>query len=204
VATDIAFIGRMRSGKDTAGARLVEHHGYTRLAFADPLKALVRAIDPVLYSDYDGSPIRLSDELRHAEMIGNDSRPASEIVKDETEEVRRLWQSTGEAIRALDPDFWVNRLVNSWYALGSAPVVVTDVRYRNEADALKARGFKLVRIIRPADASKPVQAMTGRDISEGIRAHRSETELANYTVDACVYNGGSLAELYQRVDALVD
>jgi hypothetical protein len=199
VATDIAFIGRMRSGKDTAGARLVEHHGYTRLAFADPLKDAALALDPIVGAHRTGwgedgtGDVRLSELVRD---IGWDR------AKSECPEVRRTLQRMGQGVRALDPDFWLNILAESWRQVAEGRTVVTDVRYRNEADMLRTLGFKLVRIIRPADASKPVQAMTGRDISEGIRAHRSETELANYTVDACVYNGGSLAELYQRVDAL--
>jgi hypothetical protein len=195
VATDIAFIGRMRSGKDTAGARLVEHHGYTRLAFADPLKDMALALNPIVEVCHDGEYERLADLVKDWGWEGAKSYP----------EARRILQHMGQGIRAMDPDFWVRVLREKWdHIPADRPIVVTDVRYRNEADFLRTHGFKLVRIVRPADASKPVQAMTGHDISEGIRVHRSETELANYTVDACVYNGGSLAELYQRVDALVD
>lgn len=40
----IGISGRMGSGKDTVGAYLVEHHGFTRYAFADQLKQLARKI----------------------------------------------------------------------------------------------------------------------------------------------------------------
>lgn len=36
---DIAFIGGMGSGKTTAALHLVEHHGYVRSSFAEPLKS---------------------------------------------------------------------------------------------------------------------------------------------------------------------
>jgi hypothetical protein len=199
VATDIAFIGRMRSGKDTAGARLVEHHGYTRLAFADPLKDAAMALDPWIVHNSEYAYEQYSERL--STVVGSLGWEGAKRYP----EVRRILQQMGQGIRAMDPDFWVNRLVNSWYALGNAPVVVTDVRYRNEAAALKAHGFKLVRIVRPsvvASAQTIRMVGSGQVTARPLAEHASETELADYPVDAMIYNGGSLAELYQRVDAL--
>lgn len=192
--TDIAFIGRMRSGKDTAGGRLCEAHGYTRLAFADPLKDAALALDPwIPYEravDLGISAARLSAVV---DSVGWDR------AKSEYPEVRRILQHMGQGVRALEPNFWVNQLTKRWWDLGpDTPTVVTDVRYRNEADALKAHGFKLVRITRPS-SWEDVKAAA---LNDGVRSHPSETELSDYAVDAMIYNGGSLAELYQRVDAL--
>lgn len=41
---DIAFVGKAGAGKTTAAELLVKGHGYTRLAFADPLKDIARQL----------------------------------------------------------------------------------------------------------------------------------------------------------------
>ncbi|NED29195.1 hypothetical protein G3I37_30615, partial [Streptomyces anulatus] len=43
-----ALIGKARSGKDSVGAHLVRRYAYTRLAFADPLKEMALAVDPLI------------------------------------------------------------------------------------------------------------------------------------------------------------
>ncbi len=42
----IGISGRKRSGKDTLASRLISEHGFTRVAFADPLKATMPALGP--------------------------------------------------------------------------------------------------------------------------------------------------------------
>jgi hypothetical protein len=73
-----------------------------------------------------------------------------------------------------------------------SPVVVSDVRYPNEAETLRAHGFRIIRIVRPDAEPLP----------GGASAHDSETALDDYVPDALIYNGGSLAELHSRADAL--
>jgi hypothetical protein len=100
-------------------------------------------------------------------------------------------QHTGQTIRELDPGFWVTAALDVIADIWS-PVVVSDVRYPNEAEALRTRGFKIVRIVRPDTAPLP----------GGASAHDSETALDNYPVDETLRNDESLAELRLRADAL--
>lgn len=180
----IALMGRMRSGKDTVALRLITEHAYTRLAFADPLKRMALDLNPIVGSDAIGR-FRLKNVV---ESYG------WERAKDEFHEVRHILQNMGQGIRATDPDYWVRLLLekvdnaDKW----SLPVVVTDVRYRNEAEALKARGFRMVRVIRP-DA---VTADTTAD------RHESEVALDRWTPDAMILNASSVAELHRRADML--
>ncbi|WP_371800884.1 hypothetical protein OHA38_20400 [Streptomyces sp. NBC_01732] len=187
----IALIGRARSGKDTLAARLVNAFAYTRVAFADPLKEMALEIDPVVAyepSGYGPLPTRLSDVVR---------RIGWERAKDEFPEVRRTLQRTGQSVRDRDSDFWVNvamdkvAVADTW----NLPVVVTDCRYINEAEALKARGFKTVRVIRP---QRP--AMTMGEIRAAL--HESETDLDDFKADVTVANAGTLADLNSLADAL--
>lgn len=179
----IAFIGKARSGKDSAAANLVRRHNYTRVAFADPLKEMALSINPLIGTGY-GTIVRLSNLIKDVGW---------EYAKDRFPEVRRILQHCGEGVRNIDPDFWVNAamdkvaVADSW----NLPVVVTDCRYPNEADALKARGFTLVRVLRPL-----VVGSSGN-------THASETALDDYPHDATVLNNGSLEDLRREVLSLV-
>jgi hypothetical protein len=114
-----------------------------------------------------------------------------DYAKDNYPEVRRLLQHTGQTVRGMDPGFWV-RAAMATINVTWSPVVVSDVRYPNEADTLREHGFRIVRIVRPGTAPLP----------GGASAHDSETALDKYPVDALIYNVGSLAALEQRADAL--
>jgi hypothetical protein len=43
----IGLAGHKRSGEDTAALRLTEHYGFTRVAFADPIRQAAYALNPL-------------------------------------------------------------------------------------------------------------------------------------------------------------
>lgn len=190
---NIALIGRARSGKDTVATHLTaQPYNYYRLAFADALKAAALKADPIIPYDLPGfgglQHVRLSTLVEH---IG------WERAKDEYPEVRRTLQHFGQGIRDLDEDFWLNLVLRKvdGAARLNIPVVVSDVRYGNEAFELRERGFTLVRV-------KRVSA-TGRFLPGENGTHRSETELDDYPVNHTLTNCGTIAELHAQVDDLV-
>lgn len=173
---NIGIIGKARSGKDTAALALVAEHHYTRLAFADPLKELALAIDPLIPTAY-GIHVRLSLLIRDSGW---------EYAKDHYPEVRRLLQRTGGGVREIDETFWLTatrKKLNIAEAY-NVPVVVTDVRYPNEANMLRSRGFRLIRITRPGVADDQ---------------HDSETALDTYPADLTIENTGTIADLRQAI-----
>lgn len=167
----VGLVGVKRSGKDTF-ARGLAARGYTRVAFADPLREMVEGIDPFL-----GGHLRLSYIL---ENYGG-----WEGVKDThyADEARRLLQNAGQAVRRYEPDFWLRvGMAKAHEAAyhGSGGAVITDVRYRNEAEAISKAGGILVRVVRPGLVSTDT--------------HASETELADYPTDFTVRNSGTAEE----------
>lgn len=178
---NVALIGKARSGKDTAGARLVENWAFTRLAFADPLKRMALQINPYIPTGY-GVTVRLESLVADVGW---------ERAKTDYPEVRRILQHTGQTVRELDPDFWVRVLMDKVRAADgwNMPIVVTDCRYRNEAEALRAAGFVLVRIKRPG--------------LETTDTHASENELNDFRADETLINGDSVFDLHTVTDALV-
>ncbi len=179
----IGLTGVARSGKDTIGRILVENYGFARRALADPVRRGLLALDPVLDVGND-DPWRLSDELDY--WLGD-----WEKLKDSLSygtEVRELLQRFGtEAGRDLHgPDVWVN-------ALFREPVprhtVITDVRFLNEAEAVRSRGGFVVRVIRPGVGP--------------VNEHASETEISSIPTYWRISNHGSLNDLEENVSDMV-
>lgn len=134
--TLIGLTGYAQSGKDTAAAFLVEH-GWTRVAFADKLRAFAAAVNPIVKTDVGYE--RLVDIIAYQGW---------DLAK-QNPEIRRLLQVIGtDAGRVLlGQNVWVDAAMQG--LSGTADVVFTDVRFPNEAAAILDRGGVMVRITRP-------------------------------------------------------
>ncbi len=179
---NIGIIGRARVGKDAAGKWLVDERGYRRVAFADALKLAAWKIDPYIYSDF-GYLRRLSDRVT--------GEASYERAKDEYPEVRRILQELGSAMRDVDPDIWIRPVLEKTRDANESgvPVVITDVRYPNEAATLKRAGFHLVYIERPGIPQLD---------------HESEGALTAEDADYHIVNDGSVDYLRLTVETVAD
>ena len=154
-------------------------HGFVRVAFADTIRQVALTIDPYVHN------LRLSDVIN---LVGWDKAKRHP-------EVRRLLQVIGtEAGRDIHgTDVWVDRTFDAISALAhDQPVVITDVRFDNEARRLRTFGGRLVRVRRQTDNH------------DAVLGHRSETESAKLNSDHYLPNDGSITELHRRLDRLVD
>lgn len=178
----LGVMGKKRAGKDTFAAHLVAEHGFTRLAFADALKDVLLDLDPMVDIDaWDGDPLRLSALLD----LTRDWEGAKQLP-----EVRRLLQALGVAARThVKESIWVDAVMNK-AAYIPGPVVITDVRFPNEADIIQRAHGKLVRVVRPGQVSDDT--------------HVSETALDDRRPDFHVTNAGTVADLHTRADVLAD
>lgn len=187
----IGMIGKKRSGKDSFASVLVDEFGFARVAFADPLRDAALALDPFV------GPTSLPGDLvpSYHRLSGVIDALGWEAAKDFAPEVRRILQALGtDAIRALDDDFWVRMAMEKVGALREAtrrwpsgelytpgrPVIVTDVRFPNEAEAIRLAGGILIRVERP-----------GFD-GDG---HATETALDGWPEDYVVPNDADLEAL---------
>lgn len=185
----IGLIGKKRTGKDTFASVLVERHGYERVALADPLREAALALDPLMgtFPLSDNGIVR-TREWRLSDVI---EAIGWENAKDYVPEVRRTLQRLGtESIRSLDDQFWIRTAFKKIDALREAgtPVVVTDVRYPNEADTIRNRGGYLARIVRNLPGSGD--------------SHASESALDDYRENLRVPNNGSKSDLEYMAHSL--
>ena len=166
----IGLSGKAQAGKDTVAAILVEDYGSTRLAFADVIKAAVYMLDPI---------ISLSG-LRLQHLVDTNGWEAAKQFP----EVRRLLQVFGTEVgrEMIDPQIWIELTMNGIKASGN--FVISDVRFRNEAEEIKYQGGQVWRITRAVNE---------------INFHRSETELDSWNFDQYIPNNGTVEELRNEV-----
>lgn len=171
----IGLCGYARTGKDTVANILVENHGFQRVAFADPIKRLLFEINPLV------NGVRLQDMVKDYGW---------EITKSQME-VRRLLQDLGVGARKVFGEiFWIEQALKKVNL--SKDYVITDVRFRNEVNAIKQFNSQIWRIKR-----------TG---IEAINGHVSEHDLDGYEADVTLLNEGPVEYLpllvAEQIDAL--
>lgn len=211
----IGLVGKMGAGKSTVAARLVEHHGFTRLAFADPVKdASVAAINAALVS------------------IGLEPTMTRAILERDKAALRGLpqWIGTEFGRQYLGPEsIWIDlllRRVNEAEYLArlggdEGRLVVDDCRFPNEAAALKAVGFWIIRVVRSKDCRIASIEAAIRSSNPGLdeaalaskmaaaMAHPSETEIDRVPFHLTIQNRQTIDDLHHRsvtwlIDSLSD
>lgn len=170
--TAIGLSGYARSGKDTVGDHLANEHGYTKVSFADPMREALKRLNPTI--DVDGYNVQLASALEYFTW---------DELKAHSDNIRPLLQRFGTEVGRdmFGQDFWVNYAISRLE--DGARVVFTDVRFPNEAEAVKALGGKVWRIERPG-----VEAANG---------HASEHALDSYRFDVTLSNDSTYTHLYE-------
>lgn len=124
---------------------------------------------------------------------------------------RALLQGVGQAMRAFDPDAWVNATMREIadYTLSemltrSIPnVVVTDLRQPNEYERLRSEGFVIIRV-KADDGTRYLRMINEGDaFTAADLEHETERHIDTFAVDYEIENNGSLAELHAKVDAVM-
>ena len=133
----IGLSGYARSGKDAAAEVLVKEFGYTRVAFADKLREFLYALNPVVISEWDEKAGMANVRVQQViDYFGWNGYKNSQYG----DEIRSLLQRLGtEAGReTLWDSIWIDAAFHDLDESGK--YVITDVRFPNEADAIKQRG----------------------------------------------------------------
>lgn len=174
----IGLTGRAGSGKDTAADALVEQFGFVKMAFAAPLKRTASVLFnlPECYfhdRDLKEKPLEDWDNLSPRHML--------QLLG--TESVRNVFGD----------NFWIKRWISEYGQMTcDTNVVVTDVRYNNEAEAIRSLGGVIIHVRRPGE--------NGLDSSAG--SHSSEKGVDfNSRRDSWVNNTGSIEDLHKKMRA---
>lgn len=182
----VGLCGLPGTGKDVAGAELVERYGFTRYAVGDQLKVQAYALDPMVLTSRGSG-----DTHRHACRL--------QVVVDsmgwdrakQLPDVRRMLQRLGkEAGPDLYGDtYWVDRTLAQVARDGAERVVFTGVRHHAEVEAMRAMGAVIICIERP-----------GVERPTGLADHSAEA--LDWHIDHTVANDGSPETLGDKIAAL--
>jgi hypothetical protein len=164
----IAFTGSKRAGKTTAAQYFMDQ-GYTLVSFKSPILEEVIKNFPDLLKFFSGLY----------------TKDIATLLIEKPAGIRELLQNYGTDLRRTeDPDYWVNAWHAKVNALGGN-IVVDDVRFLNEAEAIKDFGGKIIRVT--------------RDTGIAPDGHVSETEMSQIQVDLEIENNGTVEELYNKL-----
>ena len=169
----IGLTGYAQSGKDTVAKILVDQYGYTRVAFADKIRDFLYETNP-MYDSIAGEPLFVKARV---------DRDGWEVAK-QSPHIRRLLQNSGVAARKIFGEgFWVHEAMKSMLEDPRPDMnyVITDVRFFNEADMIRANNGQIWRIKR-----------IGVD---AVNAHVSESQMDDYPVDQIFTNNTSIEDL---------
>jgi hypothetical protein len=171
----IGLSGYASSGKDTVAQFLIEEHGFEKIAFADPIRNMLLAMNPIVHG------VQLKELVDEYGWDLAKQRP----------EVRHYLQVLGYSARInIDPEVWVRAAFRKLNNEAYSKYVITDVRFRNEAEAIKHIKGHMWRVERPNESA--------------VNDHVSEWELDTYTFDEVLGNDGTLEELKFLVTTLVN
>jgi hypothetical protein len=165
----VAFAGAKGSGKDTAGAQLTEY-GWTHESFAAPIRAAACELMGITLKD-----------LQEVKEIPSD------VLGGKT--LREFMQKMGTEFgrEMIHPEMWLRAL--GYRIRGKEKVVITDLRFPNEAEFIKALGGIIIEIHRPD---------LERDTS-----HASEIPLPVNFIDHFIRNDGTILDLQNKVKEIV-
>lgn len=178
----IGINGKARSGKDTFATMLAiefqkqAYVNFVAMAYADELKNDLMKNFGLTRDQLYGDSKEISDE-RFRKTTDKD-----EVVYWTP---REIMQEYGQWCRKIEPNHWVRRLYEIIDSKILSNVIVTDIRQRNEVDALINRGGYHIRITR-----KNADEITTPD-------HETETALdaEDYPIDFYIENNGTLKDL---------
>ncbi|PFW43760.1 hypothetical protein [Priestia megaterium] len=171
----IAFVGKMRSGKDTAGNYILSKSQWTKqLAFGDEIKELIKIYFPHLLEG-GKKPRKLMQE------VGQLFRKYDSDIW-----VKRL-----------------NRTYMNYKYQGYTDFIITDVRQQNEVDFLKSQGFVIV-LVETAEELRLERIKASGD-SFSMEDLNHETELAVDTLpyDYLITNNTSIKDLTKQIDFIL-
>jgi len=169
----IGFTGYKGSGKSEAAKALYDNA--IQVNFADALKDMFNHLT-TFNALHGPSHMRNTTNIRGTSVT-----------------VRQALQTVGVAMRELDPDFWVKlwkakiNEIKDKYPLNPKVYkywTVTDVRFDNEAIAIRDMGGCIIRVVRDTYTYDP---------------HISEIPLSDYLIDVSVSNHSTIKHLHNQI-----
>ena len=174
----IGICGKKYSGKSTVAELLFNATGFRVVSFADKLKDVACVLG-------ECTRVQLEDYyFKENTIVPDYLQPYCGDAKRPT--YRAFLQHFGsEIMRGVNDSIWIDCTLG--YA--DEDLIVSDVRFPNEAKAIKDRGGIIIKIVRESCKSND--------------AHCSETSIDEVQADYIIRNESSFTDLVYNIDTLV-
>ena len=214
----IGIVGEIGHGKSTIASHLCKAHGCSEYSFAKPLKDGVMVL-------FNLTPDQVYTEQKDQVDPWWNVSPRYLLQKLGTEFFREQLTRKLSNFHLTSSSLWIYNFLKWDTEHKLAHTVVSDCRFVNEADALRSRGYKLLRVVRNGAQSGPLQTEhrhglicdkqqkiesqqpCGRTVSNvghwPPSTHLSEREQSGIDVDFVIMNNGTVDDLCNLVDEII-
>lgn len=199
IKVSVAFIGAAGSGKSTATAHVVKM-GAIEEYFAKPVKQISSIL---LTGDSHPNPEVASPELFDPVLKERTMHHFYDLTP------RRLMQFIGtdlfrDQLARLSPELangiWVKLMERRIENIRN-PIVISDMRFLNEAEWFRFRFKKqgiIIKLVRAKSSDSDIITTSGRSQQE-ITRHVSEQEFEKIEPDYTIENTGTVEELHKKI-----
>lgn len=159
----IGISGAAGTGKDTLADHLHYGYAYAKYAMAGPMKRMLAAMLQVPYQRWEDR-----DWKERPLICGKSPRQLAQTLGTE-------WGR-----EAVHPDLWIALFRKEWERYKYIPtgVVISDVRFENEAKMIRELGGVVI--------------IVKREAAGKVAKHKSEMGLRKNTADITIYNDKSI------------
>jgi len=182
----VGLTGPAGAGKDSAADHLCAKYGFVRAAFADPIRDMLAQLLEALGVDH---AVMTERHLKEQPLIDLHDKSSRQLMQTLGTEWGRKLVGANLWVRAMEV-----RMGLSTGAPVNDRIVITDVRFANEAEMIKAYGGEILAIDRPGFSwSNPtLVGQTG--------LHPSEAGIPLSLYEHVIDNSGTLGQLQMHVD----
>ena len=184
----IGLAGQAGAGKDTAALWFIER-GYAKSSFADPIKRMLNQAFGWSMSDWEDRDWKEDDFIASFGAVGY-------LTASQSPRALAQWLGTEVVRNNFGQNAWVDLWKQRWHDTGQQRVVVADVRFQNEVDAVHKCGGTVIRITRRGDASGKLHFHEG-ERTDAVHDSERTGELVN--IDHHIANDGTIPELYEEL-----
>jgi hypothetical protein len=174
----IGITGHKFSGKSTVTNMLSEMLGYETHSFADKLKDVTCILSGCTREDLENY------DFKENELVPDYLRPY--CLNADKPTYRAFLQRFGsEVMRGVNDNIWIDCTLSNC----SENAIISDVRFPNEAKAIREHGGIIIKVVRVGVATNDT--------------HQSETHIDEIEADYTIWNGTTMENLVAAVGSIV-
>ena len=179
----VGLIGAKRTGKTTCAEYLINNYKFESIAFADPIKQACKII-----FDFDEEQLEGKYKETVDERWGITPRQAFQIMG--TDFFRQfLPENHKEFEKVVGNKMWIKRLMIWCEKNKEKNIVISDIRFPNEAEEVKKMGGILIKITNPK-------------VNINKDSHISEQLIDKIDYDYLINNNSDINSYYLQIDVL--